>query len=66
MGYGVWAEQFITPFKCEPTKFANDKIRVCYYTPMELDEIHTTFTNTNPTDAANSGGKLSMTPEEKG
>ena len=66
VGYGVWAEQFRTDFKCKPTLFANDKIRVCYYIPMGDGETNTMFHNTNPSDASGSGGKLSMDNSEKG
>jgi hypothetical protein len=53
VGYGVWAEQVFIDFVCKPTLFANDKIRICYYTPMEdgLPEAKTRFVNTNPDDA---------------
>ena len=49
----MWAEQVFIDFVCKPTLFANDKIRICYYTPMEegLPEAKTRFVNTNPDDA---------------
>ena len=47
------------------TLFANDKIRVMYMLPMYKDPLLSNFVNTNPEDAAKSGGKLNMTVAER-
>jgi hypothetical protein len=65
VGYGVWAEVTTFDFKCQSTLFANDKIRVCYYLPMEPGAAVANFYNTNPSDAAKSGGKLKIEDHEK-
>lgn len=61
----MWAEVATFDFKCQITQFANDKIRVCYYLPMEPGAAIANFENTNPADAEKSGGKLSMEENEK-
>lgn len=66
VGSGTWTETKKVPFECQITLFANDKIRVCYFTKMtELPPA--IFTNSNPEMAARSGiGKLTIPEEEMG
>ena len=65
MGYGTWSEVSYFDLKCQMTLFANDKIRIIWFLPMD-GSAKATFINDNPDEAEPSGGKLSMDESELG
>lgn len=57
VGGEIWDEWIIFKLACRLTLFANDKIRVVNFMPMEPNGAQATFYNTNLEYAATVGGK---------
>ena len=51
VGYGTWSEVSYFDFNCRMTLFANDKIRIVWFLPMD-GSAKATFINDNPVDAS--------------